>query len=79
MTRKEKKINDFVHDYVEHYNGDSYEASAEKEDIAKACVNAIEWADETMLEKACDYLWKHCNGYILTARDIDEFKQKMKE
>ena len=50
MTRKEE-INDFIANYLEQYNGDSYEAYAEKEDIACACQNAIEWADRTNLDK----------------------------
>ena len=50
MTRKEE-INDFIANYLEQYNVDSYEAYAEKEDIAHACQNAIEWADRTNLDK----------------------------
>ena len=50
MKRKEE-INNFIADYLKQYNGDSYEAYAEKEDIARACQNAIEWADRTNLDK----------------------------
>ena len=62
MKRKEE-INDFIHDYLEQYNGDSYEAYAEKEDIARTCQNAIEWADETMLDKVCEWVKKHYIEY----------------
>ena len=55
MTRKEE-INDFIHDYLEQYNGDSYEAYAEKEDIARACLSAIEWANRTMLDRVCEWV-----------------------
>lgn len=55
MTRKEE-INDFIANYLEQYNGDSYEAYAEKEDIASACQNAIEWANRTMLDKVCEWI-----------------------
>ena len=50
MIQKEE-INDFIANYLEQYNGESYEAYAEKEDIARACQNAIEWADRTNLDK----------------------------
>lgn len=46
MTREEE-IKRFAHNYSEeNYKGDSYEAYAEKEDIAKACVDSIKWADQ---------------------------------
>lgn len=64
MKRKEE-INDFIADYLEQYNGDSYEAYAEKEDIARACQNAIEWADETMLVKLDEAIKKLLSGYII--------------
>ena len=74
MTRKEE-INDFIHDYLEQYNGDSYEAYAEKEDIARACLNAIEWASRTMLDRVCDWveenhtLYEGVSGYFF-AKDL---------
>lgn len=55
MLQKEE-INDFIADYLEQYNGDSYEAYAEKEDIARACQSAIEWANRTMLYKVCEFI-----------------------
>lgn len=57
MTRKEE-INDFIANYLEQYNGDSYEAYAEKEDIARACQDAIEWANRTMLDRVCEFIEK---------------------
>lgn len=45
MTREEEMLK-FAHDYSEqNYKGDNYEAYAEKEDIAKACIDSINWAD----------------------------------
>lgn len=64
MTRKEE-INDFIANYLEQYNGDSYEAYAEKEDIARACQDAIEWANRTMLDKADKAIEKLLSGYII--------------
>ena len=64
MKRKEE-INDFIADYLEQYNGDSYEAYAEKEDIARACQNAIEWADETMLDRVCEFIKKRFTETIV--------------
>lgn len=87
MTRKEE-INDFIANYLEQYNVDSYEAYAEKEDIAHACQNAIEWADRTNLEKLDKAIEKLLSGYIIRnfnfgdSYDIDklveDFKNYMK-
>ena len=62
MTREELK-NKFIGDYLnENYHQDSYEVSAEKEDVARACLSAIEWADKhpkkglVDIEKVYDYL-----------------------
>ena len=41
----EEEINEFAHDYAKkNFGGDSYEAYAEKEDIANACIAAANWA-----------------------------------
>lgn len=87
MTRKEE-INDYIANYLEQYNGDSYEAYAEKEDIAHACQNAIEWADRTNLDKLGNAIEKLLSGYIIrnfnfgNSYDIDklieDFKYYMK-
>ena len=77
MTRKEE-INDFIHDYLEQYNGDSYEAYAE---IARACLNAIEWANRTMLDRVCDWveenhtLYEGVSGYFF-AKDLRKAIEK---
>ena len=71
MTRKEE-INDFIANYLEQYNVDSYEAYAEKEDIAHACQNAIEWAGRTMIDKAVKFFQsKSKHGMI--EENINEF------
>ena len=64
MIQKEE-INDFIAGYLEQYNGDSYEAYAEKEDIARACQSAIEWADRTNLDKLDKAIEKLLSGYII--------------
>ncbi len=55
MKRKEERTK-FITDYLEQYNVDNYEACAEREDIAHACESAIQWADETMIDKVCQWL-----------------------
>lgn len=41
-------------------------------------VNAIEWADETMIEKACKWLLD--GGYFVNNTEtIDDFKRAMKK
>ena len=74
MERKEEK-NKFICDYLkENYRQDSYESFAESEDIARACACAIDWADKTIIEKACKYISLHQCEYI----DFDDFKKAMK-
>ena len=84
MTQEEKNI--FIKEYLEtNYKGDSYEAYAEKEDLADACNTAIEWADKTMLDKACkwlsDNIWKYYNPNTLSSFEelINDFKQAMEK
>ena len=55
MRRKGERTK-FITDYLEQYNVDGYEAYAEKEDIEHACESAIQWADETMIDKVCQWL-----------------------
>ena len=55
MVRKQE-MNEFIAEYVKNYDGDSYEASAEQEDIANACKSAIQWADRTMIDRVCDFV-----------------------
>jgi len=38
-----------------------------------------EWADQTMIKKACKWLDENCRRYILTAKDISDFKKAMEE
>ena len=57
MKQKEE-INDFIANYLEQYNG-------EKEDIARACQNAIEWADRTMIERVCEFIKKRFTETIV--------------
>lgn len=86
MLQKEE-INDFIADYLEQYNGDSYEAYAEKEDIARACQNAIEWANRTNLDKLDEAIEKLLsslrNSNFGDSYDIDklveDFRKAMEE
>lgn len=55
MERKQE-MNEFIAEYVKNYDGDSYEASAEQEDIANACKSSIQWADKTMIDKVCEWI-----------------------
>lgn len=78
MTREEE-IKEFAHDYSEeNYKGDSYEAYAEKEDIAKSCVNAIRWADQHPrkglwdAEKVIKWLENNAGIYLEDIRKYEE-------
>ena len=74
MTRTEAK-NDFINDYLEtNYKGDSYEASAEREDIGTACSNAIDWADRTMIDKACEYVKQN---WVWNTKMIEDFRKAL--
>lgn len=64
MERKEEK-NKFISNYLkENHRQDSYESFAESEDIARACACAIDWADKTIIEKACEFFGEHLGEYI---------------
>lgn len=88
MAQKEE-INNFIADYLEQYNGDSYEAYAEKEDIARACQDAIEWADRTMIERVCEFIKKRFTetivGNVISKHEttinevINDFREYIKE
>jgi len=71
---REEEIKRFAHNYSEeNYKGDSYEAYAEKEDIAKACVDSIKWADQhpslDTVKKIICYALKYTN--IMLAEDLE--------
>ena len=88
--RRKGEITKFITDYLKQYNVDSYEAYAEKEDIARACESAIQWADETMIDKVCQWI---NNNFIVSSFDstkivtnfsnmydlIDSLKQTVKK
>lgn len=43
-------------------------------------VNDVEYIrTDAFIEKACDYLNKTCRKFILTEKDIEDFKNYMKE
>lgn len=72
MTRKEEIAQAFREiDRKYHYDA-----------LAPACLDMAEWADKTMIEKACNWLnnfyseERHC---YLVAEDIEAFKQAMEE
>ena len=55
MTREKT---DFIYNYLtENCKDDSYEAAAEKEDIARACAASIDWAINTFLDKINETLY----------------------
>jgi hypothetical protein len=66
MKRKDEAIN-FAHEYAKRQNGDGYEAYAEQEDIAKACINAIQWADNTMLERVEKWIKLNLEKFVYTS------------
>lgn len=72
MTRKEEIAQAFREiDRKYHYDA-----------LAPACLDMAEWADKTMIEKACNWLnnfyseKRHC---YLVKEDIEAFKRAMKE
>jgi len=72
MTRKEEIAQAFREiDRKYHYDA-----------LAPACLDMAEWADKTMIEKACNWLnnfyseERHC---YLVKEDIEAFKQAMEE
>ena len=72
MTRKEEIAQAFREiDRKYHYDA-----------LAPACLDMAEWADKTMIEKACQWLnnfyseERHC---YLVAEDIESFKRAMEE
>lgn len=66
MKRKDEAIN-FVSEYTKLQNGESYEAYAEREDIANACIDAIQWADNTMLERVEKWLKFNLEKFVYTS------------
>ncbi len=81
MGRKQE-MNEFIAEYVNDYDGDSYEASAEQEDIAVACKSSIQWADKTMIDKVCKWLEQKTKGVKFVCGNCNsakEFIQDIKE
>lgn len=66
MKRKDE-ANNFAHEYTKRQNGDGYEAYAEQEDIAKACISAIQWADNTMLERVEKWIKLNLEKFVYTS------------
>lgn len=75
MTRKEEIEKKAVELYPDHF----YSSIAQKfgaknvdnTDKREVFVIACEWADKTIIEKACDWLKTHINDYLVKGRDID--------
>lgn len=72
MTRKEEIAQAFREiDRKYHYDA-----------LAPACLDMAEWADKTMIEKACNWLNNFYNeerNCYLVAEDIESFKRAMEE
>lgn len=66
MKRKDEAIN-FAHEYTKQQNGENYEVYAEQEDIANACINAIQWADNTMLERVEKWIKLNLEKFVYTS------------
>ena len=50
-----------------------------KSSLVTVGCDMAEWADQTMINKACKWLDENCRRYILTAKDISDFKKAMEE
>lgn len=79
MSRQAEKIN-FADEYTRQVNDKTYESSIRKAEINKACLDAIDWADRTMLDKICNwieynaYLYEGISGYYM-AKDLKKAMQ----
>lgn len=76
MTRAEQILNNAI-DYSEHENNfieydDCGDVCDDKSFIEKAFINGAEWADRTMLNKACEWLAKHISPEEIYEYEADE-------
>lgn len=57
MDERQEQIANFASNYAnDNFNGETYEAYAEREDIFRACITAINWADENPKEQPLKWL-----------------------
>ena len=65
---------------IRHYNGSSTDKRYYFEDIAR---HFAQWQKEQVIEKACEWLQKHMNDYLVHGRDIDfmynDFRKAMED
>jgi hypothetical protein len=47
--------------------------------IQKEFINTAEWADKTMLDKMCQYLFENYHGEKLSLRMIEDLRKAMEE
>ena len=66
MKRKEERLK-----YALSFKGQGMENEELKENIQLAILDGAVWADKTMIDKACEWLKKHINDYLVKGRDID--------
>jgi hypothetical protein len=93
MTRKEQILNEaidysFVEENFLEYD-DCGDVCDDRDFIQRAFEEGAKWADKTMIEKACKWLYHNTNKHIddkyltisfnLTAEMIENFRKAMEE
>lgn len=85
MARKKEIVN-----YAMSFKGKGMENEELKETIRLAIIDGAMWADETMIEKACEFIKKHHQDYSFwdseeyelvfeTDKFIEDFRKAMEE
>ena len=85
MTRREE-IEQQAEEYRQPYRDGGYRLSSK--DVRDAFEEGAEWADKTMIEKACEWLkeniwvyinYEGCSGEELENDVIEDFRKAMEE
>lgn len=58
---------------------DRYVAETIASAIQKESIHTAEWADKTMLDKMCRYLFENYHGEKLSLRMIDDLRKAMED
>ena len=80
MTRHEEIL-----EYANTFKGEGTEREELEEVIRLAIIDGALWADEhprkglVDVERACEWMNKHARGFILTFKDIKDFRKAMEE
>lgn len=74
---RQKQISNFANNYAKScYANDDYESYAAQEDIAHACIDAINWADEhprkglVDIDKVCEWLKDNLPNWVESYKEF---------